>query len=312
MPLDDATANLIRSMRAAGRPRFHEQTPTQAREASRAAIALVGPGPDLDLVIEEQLPTGGRIKMLRPHNDSGGHLIYVHGGGWVTGSPENAEAIGRELAVHTGMTVVLVGYRLAPEHPHPAALQDVCSALTRVMEIRQQASADDLPLVIAGDSAGGNLATVAVRIARDAGHPRIDLQVLLYPVLDDDFSRNSYLDEENHALLDPTSMKWFWNQYAPHAGRRNDPDVTPLALSDFSGFPPTLIVTAEHDVLRDEGEEYAVRLREAGAQVQLQRSPGQVHGFFTLLDVLPMSRVVLGTVVEAVRALTSSRQGAHR
>ena len=158
-----------------------------------------------------------------------------------------------------------------------------------------------MPLIVAGDSAGGNLAAVTAIRARDLNGPPIALQALIYPVTDADFDRPSYLDADNELLLTRDAMIWSWNHYLPEAYRRTEPDASPLHTENLRGLPPAVILTAEHDVLRDEGEAYAARLQEAGVPTDLQRYAGQMHGFFTLL-MLPGSELGFQQVVKSVRA----------
>ncbi len=160
-----------------------------------------------------------------------------------------------------------------------------------------------MPLIVAGDSAGGNLAAVMAQRARDRRGPAIALQVLIYPVVDADFDRPSYTDADNQLLLTREAMVWFWDHYVPDASRRVEPDASPLRAASLAGLPPAGVLTAEHDVLRDEGEDYAERLREAGVEVDFRRHEGQTHGFFTIL-LLPGSERGFQHVVKAVQACT--------
>jgi acetyl esterase len=160
---------------------------------------------------------------------------------------------------------------------------------------------DGLPLIVAGDSAGGNLAAVTALRARDRNGPKIALQILIYPVTDADFERPSYNDAENQLLLTKEGMVWFWDHYVPDAARRSEPDSSPLRAGDLSNLPPATVLTAECDVLRDEGEEYAERLAAAGVQVDLRRYAGQTHAFFSLL-MLPGSERGFQQVVKAIQA----------
>jgi acetyl esterase len=198
--------------------------------------------------------------------------------------------------------VALVDYRLAPEHRYPTAVDDCYAGLEWVAaRLADITGRPDAPLIVAGDSAGGNLSAVMAMRARDRSGPPIALQVLVYPVTDADLSRSSYVDDENQLLLTTDAMVWFWDHYVPDAARRREPDASPLHAEDLTGLPPAVVLTAEHDVLRDEGEAYAERLRAAGVPVDLRRHAGQMHGFFTLL-LLPGSERGYQQVVKAVRA----------
>jgi acetyl esterase len=232
-------------------------------------------------------------------------IVYYHGGGWVIGNIDEYEALGRKLAERTSCAVVLVEYRLAPEHRYPIAVDDCYAALEwTAAHLKEVSGSEDAPLMVAGDSAGGNLAAAITLRARDGGGPRIDLQVLVYPVTDADLETPSYLAEENQLLLTRDGMIWFWDHYAPDKARRLEPDASPLRAKDLSGLPPAVVLTAEHDVLRDEGEAYAQRLQEAGVPVEFKRVEGQMHAFWQLL-MLPGSERGFQVVVKAVRACTN-------
>jgi acetyl esterase len=206
-------------------------------------------------------------------------LVYFHGGGWVFGSVERNDAAGRDLAVRTGAAVVSVDYRLAPEHPFPAAADDAWTVVRDVFA-RPAFYQCDGSVAVIGDSAGGNLAAVAAWRARDAGLALVH-QALVYPVLDVAMDTPSYTEFASGFGLDAKEMAWFAQQYAAAADPA-DPRLSPLRLPSAAGLPPATIVTAGCDVLRDEGERYGVRLAEAGVPVEVRRFDGAVHGFFGL------------------------------
>lgn len=241
------------------------------------------------------------LRILVPFERYSGVLVYYHGGGWVTGSANEYDTVARKLAERTSCAVVLVEYRLAPEYRYPTAVDDSYVALDWVGKHLREFAGQDVPLIVAGDGAGGNLAAVTAIRARDRNGPPIALQVLIYPVTDADFARPSYLDADNELLLTREAMIWSWNHYLPEAYRRTEPDASPLRTENLRELPPAVVLTAEHDVLRDEGEAYAARLQEAGVLTDLQRYAGQMHGFFTLL-MLPGSELGFQQVVKAVRA----------
>ncbi|MCW2622388.1 MAG: Alpha/beta hydrolase fold-3 domain protein [Frankiales bacterium] len=236
------------------------------------------------------------VKVLVPTARPAGFLLYFHGGGWVLGSAETTSKLGRALAVATNHVVALVDYAKAPEHPFPAALVEADAAVDWAATQLAAYGPDVLPLVVAGDSAGGNLAAVAVRHACERGGPPVSAQVLIYPITDSDPSRPSYAEAENQTLLPAPLVEWFWSHYLPDADRRGDPDAAPLRAVSLAGLPPALVVTGEHDVLRDEGEAYATRLAAAGVAVSQHRVEGQMHGFLAMVDALPASRSTLDLV----------------
>ncbi len=290
MALDDATTAFLAQMAESGRTPLHEMTPMEARGLGVALSEMYGPGPEVGSVTDDAVPVdGGRIgvRILTPRGPARAVLVYYHGGGWVIGSLDEYDTLARQLVDRTGAAVVLVDYRLAPEHRFPAAADDAWAALRWVDERRQRIAGARVPLIVAGDSAGGNLSAVVAQKAVAAGGPDIALQVLVYPVTDADVDNASYLDPENQLMLSRESMIWFWDHYAPDPADRKDPAASPLRAPDLSGLPPAVVLTAEHDVLRDEGEAYADRLEQAGVPVRRRMFAGQMHGFFQMVNVLP-------------------------
>ncbi|HTW15033.1 MAG TPA: alpha/beta hydrolase [Nocardioides sp.] len=301
MALDAATTTLLRQLAAAGGPPMHEVSPAEARARMAGLAGLYPPGPEPARAEDVTVPTrSGPLpaRVIAPASPRG-VLLYLHGGGWVVGSPAEHETLGRELAHRTGCTVVLGGYRLAPESPWPAAVDDAWDLLTWVSDRRGDLAGPGAPLVVAGDSAGANLATVVARHARDGGGPEIALQVLVYPVVDHDFDTASYTDPANQLALNRDTLRWFWDHYVAEE-HRDHPDVSPIRAADLGGLPPAVVLTAEHDVLRDEGEAYAEALRAAGVPVSCRRFPGQMHGFFTMVGLLPATAEALDHVAAEV------------
>ncbi|GAA2213619.1 hypothetical protein GCM10009850_090820 [Nonomuraea monospora] len=299
MALDHATTDFLKQLADMGGKPLHEMTVPEARALGTFLGELYGKGPAMARVEETTIATedGGSFpaRVLVPMGTPRGVILYFHGGGWVLGALDEFDTLGRKLAARTGCTVVLPDYRLAPEHRYPVAARDAYTALRWVAD-----RMPGMPIVVAGDSAGGNLSAVVAQRARDENGPSIALQVLVYPVTDCDLDRTSYQDPENQLMLTRDAMVWFWDHYAPDPAQRANPDVSPLRAADLSGLPPALILTAEHDVLRDEGEEYAERLRQAGVPVELKRFDGQMHVFFTMVNVLPASAAALKLVAERV------------
>jgi len=297
----------MEQMASAGGTPLHEGTPEQARELSAAFAAMAGPAPAMGSVEDHQVPVPGStdtvpVRVLVPQQGAHGVLVYLHGGGWVIGAMDEFDTLGRKLAERTSCAVVLVDYRLAPEHRYPTAVDDCYAALEwTAAHLEDIAGTADVPLIVAGDSAGGNLAAVMALRARDRNGPAIALQVLIYPVTDANFDRPSYLDADNQLILTREAMVWFWDHYLPDASRRTESDASPSHAISLTGLPPAVVLTAEHDVLRDEGEEYAARLNDAGVDVDFRRHAGQTHGFFTIL-LLPGSERGFQHVVKAVRA----------
>jgi acetyl esterase len=304
MALDAATTAFLEEMAKAGGKGIHEMTPQEARALGAQLKELYGPGPEVAQVIDHTVPTPDgssfTIRVLVPEGAPRGMLIYYHGGGWVIGALEEFDNLGRRLANRTGCAVALVDYRLAPEHRYPTAADDAYLALEWVAAHLKEHGVS-WPIIVAGDSAGGNLAAVVAQRARDNAGPAIAMQALVYPVTDANFEHPSYLAPENQLMLTREAMIWFWDHYAPEAASRGEAAASPLQAKDLSGLPPALVITAEHDVLRDEGEAYAERLKAAGVPVELTRYPGQMHGFFTLL-MLPAGAQAIEQIAGAVEA----------
>jgi acetyl esterase len=313
MGLDSATVKFLEQMAEGDGKPLHLMAPDEARAFGSAMAELAGPAPEMDRVTEATVDrTDGevRLRVLVPIENPRGVVVYYHGWGWVIGSIDESDTIARKLAERTSCAVVLVDYRLAPEHPYPTAVDDSYAALEWVGENLAEIADAEAPLIVAGDSAGGNLAAVMAIRARDRGGPAIALQALIYPVTDSDFSRPSYASPENKLMLTREGMIWFWDHYVPESSRRKEPDAAPLHADDLSGLPPAVILTAEFDVLRDEGEAYAERLTEANVPTDLKRYAGQMHGFFSLL-MLPGSELGFQQVVKAVKACIAKARKAQ-
>jgi acetyl esterase len=248
------------------------------------------------------------VRVLVPKERPRGIIVYYHGGGWVAGDISDFDPLGRKLARRTGCAVVLVGYRLAPEYRYPTAAEDAWAALlwtnTRLVDI----AGDSVPVIVAGDGAGGNLAAITTQRARDnePSGPRVSAQILVCPVTDCNLNTPSYLDPANQLVLTRESMAWFWSLYAPDPELRERPDASPLR-GTLIGLPPAVILTAEYDPLRDEGEAYAAALHVIGVAVDHRRFIGQVHGFFTMINILPASAEGIEYVARALERHLSAQ-----
>jgi acetyl esterase/lipase len=275
----------------------HDMTPAAVRAQAAEAVALIGRGPDVAQVSDVTIPVrDGTIpaRVYAPRRPRA-TVVWFHGGGWVLGGLDTHDAMCRTLANAAQSRVVSVAYRLAPEHPFPTPLEDAWCAL------RWAAGAQ--PLVVGGDSAGGNLAAVCALRARDRGGPALALQVLVYPVTDHDFT--SYGDRGT--MLTARSMEWFWDQYLPDPAARANPEASPLRASDLSGLPPAVVVTAEHDPLRDEGRAYAQRLRDGGVDVTAHHYADMAHPFFAFVNVYERSTEAIERVAARIRAASAER-----
>jgi acetyl esterase len=279
-------------------------TPAEARESIRLRSAAL-PRPEVASVRDVSLPVpGGRI-IARVFTPVGPPplpaLVYFHGGGWVTGDLDTHDGICRTLVNEAGAVVASIDYRRAPEFAYPTAAEDAYAATAWVAANAGELGVDRGRLAVVGDSAGGNLAAVVSLMARDRHGPVIALQALIYPVTDCDFERSSYRECGDGYLLTRAAMRHYWDQYAPGLSDRQAPYAAPLRATDLTGLPPALVITAEYDPLRDEGEVYAARLRDAGVSVTLSRYPGQIHGFFRYVDVMDQARQAVAEVADAIR-----------
>jgi acetyl esterase len=252
-------------------------------------------GPDLASVRELKLG-GCRARAYRPSADSSPTILYLHGGGWTIGDLDTHDRLSRLLAAGTGATVLAVDYRLAPEHPWPAAVDDAVGALR---ELAGQGT-----VAVAGDSAGGTVAALACLRIRDEDPAALPaVQALLCANTDLTGSSRSMREKAHGCGLDAEAIEFFNTQWVPDRSRWSDPAVSPLHAEDLDGLPPALVITAEHDPLRDEGEQYADRLRVAGVAVRARREPGLIHGFVMIDAVSPACAAALERVIRDLREL---------
>lgn len=298
--LDPAIAQLVDAMRSSGAPALHDLGPEQARAAMSRPP---GAEPPVHEMFDVRIPSSDQeipLRIFRPGARSNGLIVYCHGGGWVVGSVDSSTSLARSVAMATGCTVVVIGYRKAPENQWPAAIEDCWNALTWSAERIDDLCGGDAPLIVLGDSSGGNLAALLAIRARDAGGPHVALQVLFYPVTDADFDRASYLEPANQLILTRDTMQWFWSLYHPDVQGRRRSEVLPMYVDDLSGLPATVIMTAEYDILRDESEAYADALESSGVSVRRKLFEGQTHGFFSMVGVLPGQVEALEFLAEAI------------
>ena len=285
-------------------PPAHEVPVDQARAGHEAETAnLSGPGEPVAEVRDLEVPSPADAipaRLYRPEGDGPLPLVvYLHGGGWMLGSIESFDTVVRALANASGAMVLSVGYRLAPEAPFPAGLEDATSAVRWAAAEAASLGADPRRLAIAGDSAGGNLATVAARRLR--GQVDLRMQALIYPVTDAGCNTASYREFGERHGLTAASMQRFWNLYLDGADGLQE-DASPLRSADLEGSPPAFVLTAGFDPLRDEAEAYCEALREAGVEAECRRYAGAIHGFWRWLAVTKLSRAAVDEVAGALRA----------
>ena len=304
MSLDPQARELLANAQKAALPPINELAPAQARQQMLDVSATLGEGPAVNSIEDRTIPgPAGEIavRIYRPAGESLPVVVYFHGGGWVIGNIDTHDAYCRSLAVAANAVVVSVDYRLAPEHKFPAAAEDAYAAAGWASDHAVALGGNPRSVVVAGDSAGGNLAGVVTLMARDRGGPSIARQVLIYPITDCDFNTNSYREFATGHFLTREAMIWFWDQYCTPGTERHQANLSPLRAKSLRDLPPALIVTAECDPLRDEGEAYAVKLREAGVDVTLTRYDGMIHGFIRRFDALDKAHDALQEVAAMVR-----------
>jgi acetyl esterase/lipase len=292
-----------------GEPPLETLSPEEARRARRRLTAVYGGPPASvgavrDVEIEADPPL--RVRHYAPSEPGGPHplLVYFHGGGFLYGDLDTHDGVCRLLCRHAGANVLAIDYRLAPEHPFPAAVEDARAALRWALANAGRLGADPRRVGVAGDSAGGNLAAVVSQLAGRDGGPAPVLQLLIYPATDFTRRRRSRDLFGEGFLLTDSEMSWAETNYLGAArAQAHDPRASPLLAEDLSGLAPALVVTAAFDPLRDEGEEYARALRAAGTPTTLRRFPGFIHGFVSAAGVSRICREALIEIAGATRAM---------
>jgi acetyl esterase len=293
MSLHPVVETMLRAMREAGLGEFCAGTVEEARALQARMRASRAPRtpPPLAAIEDITVPGGAGARPARlyaPLGEPAGSLLYLHGGGWVLGDLETSHLLAAGLAAASGWRVLSLDYRLAPEHPYPAGLDDVMAALGWI------AHRSGGPLAVGGDSAGGNLAAAAALRARAEGGPALGAQLLIYPALDDRLDAPSHRENgELGYVLTTRDMVWFWDLYAP-AGIRSHPFVAPLREADLAGLPPAFVAVAGYDPLRDEGLAYAERLAQAGVGAEARCYDGVAHGFAAMVGLVDTADRAIG------------------
>jgi acetyl esterase/lipase len=309
--LDPDAAAVYKAFLDAGRPAYETVSPAEAREFYLQARFASNPEPpELKSIEPLAIPSpAGSIAArvytpvkLRKANEFAPSLVFFHGGGWVIGNLDSHDVACRKLADEGQLIVISIDYRLAPEHKFPAAVNDVVAATTWIASHAKQLGIDASRLTVGGDSAGGNLAAVVAISARDNG-PAIAGQVLIYPAVDFAMKHPSHSEPETSVLLTHSAIKWFTAHYLNHAADGRDWRASPTRAATLAGLPPAYVLTAGADPLRDEGVEYAERLKQAGVAVTYRHFPGQFHGFFTMGRLLPQANVAASEIGAWLRAL---------
>jgi acetyl esterase len=275
----------------------------QARAADLADIqAAVGTGEPVAAVAEHVAPGPGGELRIRVYEPDDGRdrpaLVYYFGGGWTLGNLETCDAICRALTNAAGCVTASVQYRLAPEHPFPAAVEDSYAGLDWVARNAVTLGVDPERIAVGGDSAGGNLAAAVTLLARERGGPKLRHQLLVYPNTDYGWDPQALRAHEDPLLFNRWSVAWYWKHYLADERDGLNPLASPLRAPSLAGLPDATVITAEYDPLRDQGEEYARRLREAGADVALRRYEGMAHGFFGTFGAFTLGRAAVAFAAE--------------
>ena len=304
MPLDPQAQAVIDAVNDLGLPALWEVTPEQARINAASRPRPVGPqvaavadrsipGPDGDVPVRIYTPEGtGPFPIL----------VWYHGGGWVIGDLESADPTARHLCKGAGCVVVSVDYRLAPETKFPGPAEDCYAATVWSVNNAASLNADASRLAVGGDSAGGNLAAGISLMAADRGGPAIAHQLLVYPVTERNYDTPSYSQNAEGFLLARDAMIWYWDAYLADEADASNPYAAPMNAESLAGQPPALVITAEFDPLRDEGEAYGRRLQEAGVDTTISRYDGMIHGFFGMVGIMDKSGQVMEEATAALRA----------
>ncbi|MEE6259945.1 alpha/beta hydrolase [Plantactinospora sonchi] len=284
---DAELAALVAASRAVTGPTTRELGPAAVRQAQRRRV-LAGPtGPEPAVVEQFDTPVGVPVRLYRPARRPRPLVVYAHGGMWTIGDLDSHDRVCRRLCLEADIAVLAVDFRRAPEHPWPAAVEDVVGVLRWAFAHAEELAVADDRIAVAGDSSGGNLAALACLRLHAEGGPQPTAQVLVYPNTDLTLSLPSVTEKATGWGISTDDIAWGAELWVPEPGRRADPAVSPLHAPELGGLPAALVVTAEHDPLRDEGEAYAARLAAAGVPVRHRREPGMVHGFLTLDAVSP-------------------------
>jgi acetyl esterase len=312
MPLDPQVQAVLDKIRAAGNPEYWQMTPQQARDWHNRKAGILDVKPEPVFKTSDRSipgPAGGipiRIFMPRPTAEPLPVLVWLHGGGHVVGSLDSYDALCRQLSLQGDCLVVSVAYRLAPEHKFPAGVDDSFAALQWTAKHTAEIGGDPNRLAIGGDSAGGNLAAVCAILARDAGGPKLTMQLLVYPrtAPDEDFASHNEFAEGH--LLTRKTILWFHQHYRASDADRQDFRYAPLICKDLLQLPPALIIVGECDPLRDDGIAYAERLQRDGNAVELTNYPGMVHPFFSMGGAVDAGRRAVTQAASAVRRAFAS------
>lgn len=308
--IDPDAEMVLEAVAASGVPHLSALSVDDARERVRATLVTKGAPLPLRSVEDASLPTPNGALRLRLYRPADGPLpvaLFVHGGGWTVNDVDTHDELCRRLAKRSGWMLASLDHRRAPEHKHPAQLEDAHLAYRWLLDNAESIGADPARRAVVGESSGGTVAASLTLLLRDLGAPMPAFQVLAYPVTDAFGRSGSYSERASGYILDRELMEWYFGHFLPLGSSREDPYLYPLAAEDLSGLPPALILTAEFDPLRDEGVAYAERLAEAGVAVEHVHASDQMHGFLLLGRVVPKASALIDRTADALARAKTGR-----
>lgn len=301
MPLNEQAKAFLDQLAASNAPAWNEIPPSEGRELFASMTDFFGEGPELDRV-EDRNVAGVPVRVYAKNApEPQPVMVFFHGGGWVIGDLNTHDSICRHLAVESDSVVVAVDYRRAPEHRYPAALDDCYNVTRFIAQNPAEFGGAAGKVGVIGDSAGGNLAAAVCLKARDDDEFTLQLQVLIYPVIEPTCETRSFDDFAEGYGLTAEVMKWFWQQYVDGYVPASDAYLSPGRAIRLGSLPPAHVVTAEFDVLRDEGEAYAARMAKGGTEMTLRRYNGVIHGFFHLRTVFDDAQTALSDIASVIK-----------
>ncbi len=306
MPVDPQAQAFLNMLTTLNVPPMNTLSVEEVRASYDAMAQFSGTPEEVHNVEDRMIPGPAGEIPVRVYTPEGTSpfpvLVFFHGGGWTIGTLNGYDGVCRALTNSAQCIVVSVDYRLAPEHKFPAAVEDAYAATEWVAQNAASISGDSARIAVGGDSAGGNLSAIVSQMARDKSGPKLVYQLLIYPATDYFIPGTASMHENADGyFLTRDSIVWFWNNYSNSEEDAHNPMMAPLHAKDFHNLPPALVITAEYDPLRDEGEMYAAKLQEAGVTVTSTRYNGMIHGFFTMAGLMDQSKVAIAEAAAALR-----------
>lgn len=301
MPLDPQSQKFLDALALQDSPGWSTLGHEVGRDVFAGLTDLFGTGPDVKCIDDVATQDGVRIRIYRPQDERSPVLMYFHGGGWVLGDIETHDAVCRRIASESGFAVASVDYRRAPDVRYPGASDDCYQATRFVAENATALHVNSDVLAVGGDSAGGNLAAAVALKSRDDSGPHIAGQILIYPVLNNNFETASYVKCAENFGLTRETMMWFWEQYL--GDQKADAYAAPPLAESLAGLPPAFVMTAEYDVLCDEGEDFAHRLTQSGVATTLKHYEGMLHGFVHFAAAFDRSHEAVADMAQFLQGL---------